>query len=196
MTLDLAIFGVSAIVAVFGATMMIAQRNPIASVLFFILSILAQAVLYLQLGALFVGLMLIIVYAGAIMVLFLFVIMLLNLRVSGDDAEKTPPLSRLTKLVLGALMALELAFIVRGMAGGGTAAGFMNAPVTDFGSAISVSRLLYTKYMYPLQLTGVLLLVAVVAAVVIARRDSTDGLEEEPAAADTGAERRTQKVGS
>ena len=91
MSLDLAIFVVSALVAVFGATMMIFQRNPVASVLYLILSLVAQAVLYVQLGAAFVGAVLIIVYSGAILVLFLFVIMMLNLRGSEDLGEPSPP---------------------------------------------------------------------------------------------------------
>ncbi len=99
MTLDTVIFFISAVVAVFGATMMIAQRNPVASVLYMILSLVAQAVIYVQLGALFVGAMLVIVYAGAIMVLFLFVIMLLNLRGSEDLGHTRRRSAQFTKYV-------------------------------------------------------------------------------------------------
>ncbi len=66
MSLNSIIFGLSAVIAIFGAVMMIGQRNPVASVLYFIVSLVAQAVLYVQLGALFLGAVLIIVYAGAI----------------------------------------------------------------------------------------------------------------------------------
>ncbi|MFH1686047.1 MAG: NADH-quinone oxidoreductase subunit J, partial [bacterium] len=84
MSIDVAIFWISALVAVVSAALMIGQRNPIASVLYLIVSMAAQAVLYIQLGGLFMGAILVIVYAGAILVLFLFVIMLLNLR-GGED---------------------------------------------------------------------------------------------------------------
>src|SRR5574341_482355 len=100
LSIDGAIFIISAAVAVFGATMMFAQRNPVASVLYFILSLVSQAVLYIQLGAIFVSAILIIVYSGAILVLFLFVIMLLNLRGDEDLGKGSPPLSNLTKFVL------------------------------------------------------------------------------------------------
>jgi NADH-quinone oxidoreductase subunit J len=175
MTLDLVIFFVSAVIAVFGAVMMIAQRNPVASVLYLILSFVAQAVLYVQLGALFVGAMLIIVYAGAILVLFLFVIMLLNLRSTDDLGQHSSLLSRTAKLTLGGLLLVELVFITRevfvGLAQGTMAAG---STLGDFGSVRSVSMLLFTKYLYPFELTGVLMLIAVVGAVVMARKEQDD----------------------
>ncbi len=185
MTLDLIIFFISAIVAVFGAIMMIAQRNPIASVLYLILSFVAQAVLYVQLGALFVGAMLVIVYAGAILVLFLFVIMLLNLRGDEDLGRHSTVMSKVTKSLIAGLLFIEFLFIIRGVFLGfsptGIAAG---SPTAEFGSIKSVSMLLFTKYLYPFELTGVLMLIAVVGAVVISRKE-TDELaspSEPPAA--------------
>ena len=179
MTLDLVIFFISAIVAVFGAVMMIAQRNPIASVLYLILSFVAQAVLYVQLGALFVGAMLVIVYAGAILVLFLFVIMLLNLRSTADLGNPSTALSRLTKLILAGLMFVEFVFIIRAVFMGFVAGNLsVGSPASEFGSVKSVSMLLFTKYLYPFELTGVLMLIAVVGAVVIAKKETGD---DEPA---------------
>ncbi|MDH3346319.1 MAG: NADH-quinone oxidoreductase subunit J, partial [Kiritimatiellaceae bacterium] len=113
MSLDAVIFIGSAIVAVFGATMMIAQRNPVLSVMYLILSLVAQAVLYVQLGALFLGAVLIIVYSGAILVLFLFVIMLLNLRGTEDLGHGSKPINRLTKFVLSFLFVFELIAVVK-----------------------------------------------------------------------------------
>ena len=170
MTLDLIIFVVSALVAVFGATMIIAQRNTVASVLYMILSLVAQAVCYLQLGGLFLGMILVVVYAGAIMVLFLFVIMLLNLR--GNEALGGPAsgLSQLTKLVFGILLTLELAFIVKAAPFYGSTTGIVGASPDDFGSVKAVAEMMFTDYLYPFELTGLLLLVAVVGAVVIARK--------------------------
>lgn len=168
MTFDLIIFGVSAIVAVFGATMMIAQRNPVASVLYMILSLMAQAVCYVQMGALFLGAILVVVYAGAIMVLFLFVIMLLNLRGDQFDDESGPVVSRFTKYVFAVLLTLELVFIIRTAAADtGAAVGRM---AEEFGSVSQVARAMFTQYLYPFELTGLLLLIAVVGAVVLAKR--------------------------
>lgn len=176
MTVDSAIFMVSVVVAVFGAIMMIAQRNPVASVLYLILSLVAQAVLYVQLSALFVAAVLIMVYAGAILVLFLFVIMLLNLRGNEDMGDRPPALSSFAKLLVGVLLVVEIGFIIYGV-------GFPNAgptgimgaaPADAFGSVEEVAELLFTTYLFPFELTSILLLVAIVGAVVMAKRESGD----------------------
>ena len=184
MNLDLIIFVISAAVAVFGATLMIAQRNSVASVLYMILSLVAQAVCYLQLGALLLGAILVVVYAGAIMVLFLFVIMLLNLRGKEDMGPPAPVVSQFTKLVFGILLTLELAFIVKAAPFGGSSTGIVDERSYSFGSVKAVAETLFTDYLYPFELTGVLLLIAVVGAVVIAKKhrqvESSDGRSETP----------------
>jgi len=176
MTLDQIIFFVSAVIAVFGATMMIVQRNPVSSVLYLIVSLVAQAILYMQLGSVFMGAILVVVYAGAILVLFLFVIMLLNLRGTEDLGSDSPPLRRATKYLVSLLFVVELVFVIRaGFKAQTTSVGVMGAvPGTDtFGSIESVATVLFTRYLYPFELTAVLLLAAVVGAVAIAKRDST-----------------------
>lgn len=178
MSFDLVVFIASAVVAVFGATMMIAQRNPVASVLYMILSLVAQAVCYVQLGALFLGAILVVVYAGAIMVLFLFVIMLLNLRGGEDLAAPMPPVSLFTKYIFAVLLVMELVFIVK-LAPFDSVTEVAAGAAEDFGSVETVAHMMFTDYLYPFELTGVLLLVAVVGAVVIAKReDDTSGTEE------------------
>ena len=196
MTLDTVIFFISAVVAVFGATMMISQRNPVASVLYMILSLVAQAVVYIQLSALFVGAMLVIVYAGAIMVLFLFVIMLLNLRGTEDFGAHSSALSKATKYLVSVLLFVEFVFIIKSVIIGAPVAGLLSTtpPVDDFGSVKSVSMLLFTKYLYPFELTGVLLLIAVVGAVVIARRDRAEDAEEEASTPGTDPEKTDEVV--
>jgi len=190
MTIDLIIFVASALVAVFGATMMIAQRNTVASVLYMILSLVAQAVCYLQLGGLFLGAILVVVYAGAIMVLFLFVIMLLNLRGSGEQGVPAPAVGQFTKLVFGVLLTLELAFIVKAAPFSGSTTGIVGMSPESFGSVKAVAETMFTDYLYPFELTGVLLLVAVVGAVVIARkrRMIETGDTADAPGKDTGAE--------
>jgi len=186
MTLDLVMFMLSAVVAVFGATMMILQRNPVASVLYMIVSLVAQAVLYVQLGALFLGAVLIIVYSGAILVLFLFVIMLLNLRGREDFGAPRDRMSRSSKAVLSILFVAELAMVVRsGLAGSpfarSTRVGVMSLTDDSFGSVADVASTLFQRYLYPFELTSILLLAAIVGAVVMARRDRPgDRLEGEP----------------
>jgi len=170
MNLDTIIFAISAVVAIFGAVMMIGQRNPVASVLYLIVSLVAQAVLYVQLGALFLGAVLIIVYAGAILVLFLFVIMLLNLRGTEDLGEGSPPISRFTKFLLSALMVVEFGFVVWSGVFPEAGKTGIDAPAGGFGSVKEVAELIFLKYLYPFELTSILLLVAIVGAVVMAGR--------------------------
>jgi NADH-quinone oxidoreductase subunit J len=180
MVLELIIFYLAAIFAIGGAVMMIMQRNPVASVLYMVVSLVAQAILYVQLSALFVGALLIIVYAGAIMVLFLFVIMLLNLR--GERfTGKSYPLRRGTKITLAAVIFVELIFIIRQLALPDQARAAMTPAPPDFGAVEPVATRLFREFLYPFELTSVLLLVAIIGAVIIARRDrSKDG--------DTGGE--------
>lgn len=174
MNVDTVIFFVSAAVAVFGATMMITQRNPIAAVLYLIVSLLAQAVLYIQLGALFLGALLIIIYAGAILVLFLFVIMLLNLRGREDFGSAGSPFSKGTALVVSVLLVVELIAVAQSAVFVQSGPiGMMRKADGLFGSVEEVGTLLFTKYLYPFELTSILLLAAIVGAVVMAGGRST-----------------------
>lgn len=175
MNLDGAIFIVSSAVAVFGAVMMIMQRNPVSSVLYFILSLVAQAVLYVQLHALFVAAVLIIVYSGAILVLFLFVIMLLNLRGDEDLGAPSSQVSQFTKYVVSIGLVAEFAFIIWSTVYSNSfAAGIVAGAPDGFGSPEQVASLLYGRYLYPFELTSILLLGAIVGAVVIARKENRD----------------------
>ena len=170
MSFDTIIFGVSAVIAIFGAVMMIGQRNPVASVLYFIVSLVAQAVLYVQLGALFLGAVLIIVYSGAILVLFLFVIMLLNLRGAEDLGKGSSPVSKFTKFLVAGLLAIELGFVVRNGVFQDIATSTQAVQPDTFGSVRAVAELLFGKYLYQFELTSILLLVAIVGAVMLAGR--------------------------
>lgn len=184
MNLDVIIFFVSAIVAVFGATMMVAQRNPVASVLYLLVSLVAQAVLYIQLGSVFMAAVLIIVYAGAVLVLFLFVIMILNLRGGGDLAEPTPPMSRFTKYFISALLFVELWFVAKSGFYPETGGGVMTKLSASFGTVEEIAAVLFTRYLYPFELTSVLILSAIVGAVVVAKRVTNgtfSGKHQEPA---------------
>jgi NADH-quinone oxidoreductase subunit J len=171
--LDTIIFYSAAVFAIGGAVMMITQRNPIASVLYLIVSLVAQAILYIQLSALFLGDLLIIIYAGAFMVLFLFVIMILNLR--GEQFEgKQSKLGGVVKLTFATIFFIEIVFIIRQVVkqSGGS---IQSAQVTeDFGSVEMVATRLFREYLYPFELTSVLLLVAIVGAVVIAKREKSE----------------------
>ncbi len=143
--------------------MVITVRNPVGSVLYLILSLLAQSVLYIQLSGLFVAAFLVLVYGGAILVLFLFVIMLLNLRHSNMGPEAAPMIKPFA-WVFGVVLLAEAVWVAMG-----TRARFATV-AEDFGSVPEVARLLYGKFVFPFELTSILLLVAIVGAVIMAKR--------------------------
>jgi len=171
--LDLIIFYFAAVFAVGGAVMMIMQRNPIASVLYLIVSLVAQAILYVQLSALFIGALLIIIYTGAILVLFLFVIMLLNLR--GEHfGGKQSAMGRVSKIIIAVILFVEMVFIFKQIAMPQKVGAQAAAVADDFGSVEMVASHLFREYLFPFELTSILLLVAIVGAVIMAKKDKTD----------------------
>src|SRR5438477_5873117 len=161
-------FYVFAAVAVGASMLVIAQRNPIHSVLLLIASFGALSGLYVLLDAPFVAVIQIIVYAGAIMVLFLFVVMLLNAPHEQTEHDlRAHPLFRPGPMRFGALLAIaflaELGWaLTRGERGAGE---FGNAAVTD---VAHLGQVLFTDYAFPFEVTSVLILVAMVGAVVLA----------------------------
>ena len=184
-----------AAVAVVASLLVIAQRNPIYSVLLLIASFGALSGLYVLLEAPFVAVIQIIVYAGAIMVLFLFVVMLLNApheeteyderihRLEAERREGVPaegvrgagaPGVNKVPLRFGAFLAaalmVELVWAL--MKGGGEAGAFPGKAVT---SVKDIGQLLFTEYAFAFEVTSILILVAMVGAVVLARREAQPG---------------------
>jgi len=161
------LFGAIAVVA---SLLVIAQRNPIYSVLLLIASFGALSGLYVLLEAPFVAVIQIIVYAGAIMVLFLFVVMLLNApHEETDYDERVHPLLRPGPMRFGAALALLLAVELWWALGRGGDSG--NFPSGAVSSVSAIGQLLFTDYAFPFEVTSILILVAMVGAVVLARRE-------------------------
>ena len=162
------LFGATAVLA---SLLVIAQRNPIYSVLLLILSFGALSGLYVLLDAPFVAVIQIIVYAGAIMVLFLFVVMLLN--APKEDTEEArlrgivAPGVRNVGAVLSLALLVELWWALT--KNGGESGAFPGASVS---SVAAIGRLLFQEYAFPFEVTSVLILVAMVGAVVLARREA------------------------
>ncbi len=151
------LFGILAVIALGAAAGMVATRNAIYSALFLILNMITLAVLFLALNAPFLAMVQITVYAGAIMVLFLFVIMLLGAERLGGVwtlRNKLPALA-----VAGALLVV-LAVLVLSQDGGGAA-----APAIDAGPA-AVGLALFRNYIVPFEITAVLLLVALIGVAI------------------------------
>ena len=157
--------------AIGASLLVIAQRNPIYSVLLLIASFGALSGLYVLLDAPFVAVIQIIVYAGAIMVLFLFVVMLLNAPHEDTESdERVHPLLRPGPMRFGALLALMLAVeLWWALTRGGDTGAFPGGSVT---SVAVIGRSLFTDYAFPFEVTSILILVAMVGAVVLAKRDN------------------------
>ena len=166
MTPQLAVFLVLAAVAVAGAVNLILQHHPIHSALSLIVVMVALAGLYLLQGAEFIAAVQIIVYGGAIMVLFVFVIMLLN-----AGAEERSNISRLARFVgvpLGIVFLLEVAYAI------GRATSHMAQASPQAVSTRDLSNLLFREYVFPFELTSFLILIALLGALVLARREDAD----------------------
>ena len=164
------LFYVFAALALGGAMGVVAGRNPVASLLSMVLCLASVAGIYVLLEAHFLAAVQVIVYAGAIMVLFLFVIMLLNLGHDYHPDLKIGFWSAIGFAVAGALFGL----LARQLWGTGdlvtAAASAVDAQVAQYGAVGAIARPLYTAYVVPFEITGVLLLVAIVGALALAKR--------------------------
>jgi NADH-quinone oxidoreductase subunit J len=166
MSLPFLLFLVCGAVAVAGAILLIAAREPIHSALALILVMVALAVLYLLLGAPFIAAVQVIVYASAIMVLFVFVIMLLNAR-----AEERTDFSQIAKYIglpLGFVLMLWAAHWLR-HSEAGLAIG--TAPAAEAASTRALSIQLFRQYLFPFEATSILILIAILGALVLARKE-------------------------
>jgi NADH-quinone oxidoreductase subunit J len=169
---DAIFFYVFGALAVGASLLVIGQRNPVYSVLLLIASFAALAGLYVLLDAPFTAVTQIIVYAGAIMVLFLFVVMLLNVpREDAAEYDRSHPLNRPGARRLGAVLAVALlaelvwalSYVLgRGPALSDTAAGTVS-------SVREIGRVLFTDYAFPFEVTSILILAAMVGAIVLAK---------------------------
>jgi NADH-quinone oxidoreductase subunit J len=169
MNLDLIFFLSLAIISVSTAFGMLLSRNAVYSALFLVLNFITVAVFYLLLGAPFIAMAQITVYAGAIMVLFLFVIMLLGAE-SLPEAEVLPwqkPLAGLLAVVL----AVEATFIFLTRARPMGAVAQPDAAVNTVTNLRALGETLFTQYLLPFEVTSVLLLVAMIGAIVLVRKE-------------------------
>ena len=161
--------------AVVASALVIGQRNPMYSVMFLIVAFAALAGLYIQLDAPFVAVAQIIIYAGAIMVLFLFVVMLLNApQEDGAEWDRTHPLRRPGVARIGILLAVvlvaELGWALTKVVALDTPVG-ARADGALVGSVRELGKVLFTDYAFAFEATSLLILVAMVGAVVLARKD-------------------------
>lgn len=159
-----AIFVLVALGAIGGAIGMLVSPNPVHSALFLVWTLFCVAAIYLMLGAEFLAIVQIIVYAGAIMVLFLFIIMLLNLRRDEFGPDPMP-----NQWTLGLIFSSLLAIALVSATGAAVALRISGDPLT-LTSITDLARLLFTKYLLAFELASVILLIAMVGVIVLAKR--------------------------
>jgi len=167
MNVELTFFFLIAVLAILTAILMITRRNPIVSVLYLIVNFFCLAVMYLLLHAQFIAIIQILVYAGAIMVLFLFVIMLLNL---GDETRFSER-ANLKKMIAVGLASVVLLQILIGMGlltGNGSTS--LSPRATEMGTVESIGKVLFTDFLLPFEITSIILLAAMVGVIVLAKK--------------------------
>lgn len=161
-----------ALTTVVGGLMTVVSRNPVHSVLWLILSFLSSAGLFVLLGAEFVAMLLIIVYVGAVAVLFLFVVMMLDV----DFAELKAEMSRYMPLALliGAVILMQLGMAMGVWSFSEVSAENLAAPIGETQNTAALGLLIYDKYIILFQLAGLILLVAMIGAIVLTLRHRVD----------------------
>ena len=168
--LETVLFILLAVFAVVTAILVIVQRNPVASAIFLILTFFSLAGIYLLLHAEFIAAIQVLVYAGAIMVLFLFVIMLLNL----EKEKRIVTRNRLLKgvgVLLGLALLVQIGTVFQKVLLEGTKGSFPPEKVASLGNTQVVAQLLFTDFLLPFEITSVLLLVAIIGAIMLAKRE-------------------------
>ncbi len=145
---------------------MVAQPNPVSSALSLVVSFVALAALFVSLDAFFIGIIQILVYAGAVMVLFLFIIMLLDLR--AGQRRRAHVATIIGGVFVALLFVAQLCQVLQTFPEGRRTAPALAGPVND---VQSVGHILFTSYNLPLQIVGVLVLVATIGVVVLSKRE-------------------------
>ena len=170
-------FYLFSVVVVASGVMVITARNPVHSVLFLILAFFNAAGLFVLLGAEFLAMILVIVYVGAVAVLFLFVVMTLDIDFSelrSGSARYLP-----VGLGLGLILLTELVLVVGGFAVAPSA--IRPLPAEQVTNAAAIGRVLYTKYVYFFELSGAVLLVAMIGTIVLTLRHRRDAKRQDVA---------------
>jgi NADH-quinone oxidoreductase subunit J len=169
-------------VLLFAAFRVITARNPVYAALYLVLAFFQASAVWLLLRAEFLAITLVLVYVGAVMVLFLFVVMMLDINVDSLRAGfwKHFPVAA----SVGALIALEMAAVLMGgfrLSEEPKAAAAAAQAGAQFSNTKELGKLLYSEYLYPLQIAAVILLVAIIAAIALTLRERKDSKHTDPA---------------
>jgi NADH-quinone oxidoreductase subunit J len=171
MTSELLVFLVLSLVAIASALGMLFSRNTIYSALFLVLNFITVAVFYLMLGAPFIAMSQITVYAGAIMVLFLFVIMLLGAENLTSSPSQAMPWQRPLAFILAVTLVVESVYLIFARAKLDTIITAPDAATNSMENLREMAMTLFDKFLLPFEVTSILLLVAMVGAIVLAKKE-------------------------
>ena len=176
MTFQTALFYIFSAILVFAALRVVTSRNPVHAVLWLVLAFFTAAAHWLMLRAEFLAIVLVLVYVGAVMVLFLFVVMMLD--INFDNLRKQIRSYIPVGATVGALVLVEMAL---------TLVGGRSAPVARAadaagaaGNTAALGALVYTEYVYPFEIAAVILLVAIIAAIALTHRTRRDSKYQKP----------------
>ena len=177
---ETAVFYVFAALLVYAALRVITARNPVVAALHLVLAFFTASALWLLLRAEFLAITLVLVYVGAVMVLFLFVVMMLDINLDRmrEGFWSYLPLGA----TVGILMVLEMALVLGGRYFGLAAAPAPADPGAGYSNTRALGRVIYTDYVYPFELAAVVLLVAIIAAIALTMRKRKDTKFQDPAA--------------
>ena len=165
MSFEAVLFYVFAAILVFAALRVVTARNPVHAALWLVLAFFTAAAHWVMLKAEFLGIVLVLVYVGAVMVLFLFVIMMLD--INFDTLRKSFRSYIPVGATVGALVLLEMALT---LVGSRLAPGTVSTAAPPGGNTKALGMLVYTDYVYPFEIAAVILLVAIVAAIALTHR--------------------------
>ena len=172
MTFSLILFYILAALILFGAVKTVTSKNPVHAALYLVLTFCMSAMMWMLMQAEFLGITLVVVYVGAVMVLFLFVVMMLNIDVEKMRAGfwRNAPVA----FTVGVLMAVALILILVAPDTNLAAFGAMKDIPADYSNVRDLGRQLYTVYPLPVELAGVLLVLGMVAAIALVHRKTVN----------------------
>lgn len=179
MGFEKALFYLFAAILIFAATRVITVRNPVHAVLFLVLAFFTSAALWLLLEAEFLAITLVLVYVGAVMVLFLFVVMMLDINITPlrEGFTRYLPLG----VAVASLIVIEMGLVVGSQFFAGQAFPEPIPHLADYSNTKALGQVLYTAYVYPFEIAAVILLVAIVAAISLTLRRRPETKYQDPA---------------
>ncbi len=163
------LFYIVGTIAVLAAVYLIFERNPVFCALYLIQTMVCIAVLYILLEAQFIAAVQMIVYAGAIMVLFLFVIMLLNVK-DDDEVKRSFSFQKIPAILMGIALLTVICIVLKSKLLQGKQDVYTVAHIESIGNTQLIGNLLFTDYLLPFEITSILLFVAAIGAIMLAKR--------------------------